>query len=111
MDSSYHCAECTSDGLTWKETSVDREDAPGVANARMRALAKARELTRQLQAHFERDPDRPVWVAVQVASKCGKRLRAVVMVLAVDISEIAVEFKVTMLTTFDSLHPKESRRP
>jgi len=35
MDAAYRCGGCTSDGLAWKETCVDREDAPGVANAKM----------------------------------------------------------------------------
>ena len=42
----------------------NREDAQGVANGRMRALQWARELTKQLQRHFEQSTV-PVWIAVQ----------------------------------------------
>ena len=31
MDTSYRCAGCISSNLQWKETAIDRSDAPGVA--------------------------------------------------------------------------------
>lgn len=64
MDSSYHCQQCESPQLIWNEASIERTDAAGISNMRKRSLAKARQLTKQLQAHFARS-NVPVWVAVQ----------------------------------------------
>lgn len=64
MDSNYHCQQCESLQLTWNEVSIERTDAAGISNMRKRSLAKARQLTKQLQAHFARS-NVPVWVAVQ----------------------------------------------
>lgn len=64
MDSNYACKGCCSPDLKWRETSIGRTDAAGVSNARRRSLGKARELTKQLQAHFGRSSE-PIWVAVQ----------------------------------------------
>lgn len=64
MDSNYHCAACSSEGLSWKETSVQQTDAAGVANAKARTLQRSRELRDQLRAHFAKS-DAAVWVAVQ----------------------------------------------
>jgi hypothetical protein len=64
MDSNFVCQGCESPELEWKETPIGRTDAAGVSNAKQRSLAKARELTRQLRAHFEKS-NTPIWVAVQ----------------------------------------------
>ena len=64
MDSNYHCIGCSSAGLDWKETSVQRSDAAGVGNAKARTRELARNLRNRLQAHFAKS-DRAVWVAVQ----------------------------------------------
>ena len=64
MDSSYRCVGCSSEGLSWKETSVARSDAPGVAHAKARTRQVSRDLRNQLKAHFDKS-DRAVWVAVQ----------------------------------------------
>jgi hypothetical protein len=65
MDSSFKCEECDcSEELPWEERSIGRTDASGISNARQRSLNKARELTKQLQAHFEKS-NMPIWVAVQ----------------------------------------------
>lgn len=64
MDSNYRCEECESPELNWKETSIERTDQAGISNQRKRALTKARQLTQQLRAHFQRS-SKPVWVAVQ----------------------------------------------
>lgn len=64
LDTAYACLGCTSPTLQWTETSIARTDATGISNARQRALHKARELTKQLQAHFQRS-NQPIWVAVQ----------------------------------------------
>ena len=60
---SFTCEGCTS-GLPWKETSVERTDASGVANSRARTLAYARQLAEQLERKFQQS-NQPVWVAVQ----------------------------------------------
>lgn len=57
------CLGCNSN-LPWKETSVERTDAVGVANDRARALGHARDLSDQLQRKFAQG-NQPVWVAVQ----------------------------------------------
>ena len=62
-DAAYICKGCTS-GLPWKETSVERTDAAGVANGRQKALVHARELAGQLQRKLD-SCNQPVWVAVQ----------------------------------------------
>ena len=64
MTSDYRCEECTSDGLAWDETTCALEGLTGIANERAVSLAKARELTRQLQNHFEQSTT-AVWIAVQ----------------------------------------------
>ena len=64
MNANYVCAERVSPQLVWRETQIERTDAAGISNARQRSLNKARDLTKQLQAHFERS-NAPVWVAVQ----------------------------------------------
>jgi hypothetical protein len=63
MDSSYNVAGCSS-GLQWRETTIAREDAARVANARTRTRTHARSLRDQLITHFEKT-NTPVWVAVQ----------------------------------------------
>lgn len=35
MDSNYNCSGCESVGLTWRETVVEREDAPGIQERRL----------------------------------------------------------------------------
>lgn len=65
MDSNFIVSKCSSKDLLWKETSVARQDAAGVANERKRALAHARDLTSQLRRKFEQAPNSHVWVAVQ----------------------------------------------
>lgn len=64
MDSNYVCKGCVSLHLPWRETAINRTDSAGISNARQRSLNKARELTKQLQAHFARS-NQAVWVAVQ----------------------------------------------
>ena len=69
MDTNYVCKDCVcrdceSDELKWKETVIGRTDAAGISNSRQRSLNKARDLTQQLRAHFEKS-DQPLWVAVQ----------------------------------------------
>ena len=64
MDCSYRCEACSSEGLSWRETDVSREDAAGVANERTRTRNKAKELRDQLVKHFKQT-NQPVWVAVQ----------------------------------------------
>ena len=64
MTSDYRCEECTSDGLAWDETTCALEGMTGIANERNVSLMKARELTRQLQNHFEKSTT-PMWIAVQ----------------------------------------------
>lgn len=64
MDTNYRCQDCESTELRWEEKPIGRTDATGISNARQRSLAKARELTRQLRAHFEKT-NQPLWVAVQ----------------------------------------------
>lgn len=64
MNSNYVCKDCVSPQLEWKETAIGRTDAAGVSNKKQRSLAKARELARQLQAHFTKS-NTPLWVAVQ----------------------------------------------
>lgn len=64
MDTNYVCQDCASPSLVWTETSIARMDSAGISNARQRALNKAHNLTKQLQAHFQRSNE-PVWVAVQ----------------------------------------------
>lgn len=64
MDTNYLCSGCESPALVWKETSIARTDAAGISNARQRALNKARDLTKQLQSHFQKS-NQPIWVAVQ----------------------------------------------
>ena len=63
MDTAFKVSGCSS-GLPWRETSIAREDAPGVANARTRARTHARSLRDQLLRHFA-TTNTPVWVAVQ----------------------------------------------
>ena len=60
MDSNYRCIGCSSEGLSWKETSVQRSDAAGVANAKARTRQVAHSLRDQLIAHFHKS-DRAVW--------------------------------------------------
>ena len=64
MDSNYICEDCESTELVWKETRIGRTDATGISNARQRSMSKARDLTRQLSAHFQKS-NQPIWVAVQ----------------------------------------------
>mmetsp|Transcript_3312 Transcript_3312/g.8239 ORF Transcript_3312/g.8239 Transcript_3312/m.8239 type:complete len:726 (+) Transcript_3312:2193-4370(+) len=64
MNSNYQCEDCESPSLNWKEASIGRADAAGISNARQRSLNKARSLTKQLQAHFQKST-KPLWVAVQ----------------------------------------------
>lgn len=64
MTSTYCCQGCKSPALMWEETAIGRTDVAGISNNKQRSLAKARELTRQLQAHFEKS-DQPLWVGVQ----------------------------------------------
>ena len=49
MDSNYRCIGCSSEGLSWKETSVQRSDAAGVANAKARTRQVARYATSSLR--------------------------------------------------------------
>lgn len=63
MDTAYRCQGCVSD-LPFEETSVDREDAAGVASRRARVLKHSRELRDQLVRQFERSTGK-IWVAVQ----------------------------------------------
>lgn len=63
MTSVYSCIGCESPELLWKETSVEREDASGIAERRRRQLQKSRELRDQLQHKFQHS-NSPVWVAV-----------------------------------------------
>ena len=76
MTSSYACVGCPSSAhLPWMERSIERTDAVGISNARIRSLKRARSLSEQLQAHFaERSctgrestmrRQEPVWIAVQ----------------------------------------------
>ena len=65
MESNFQVSECRSKELTWKETSVAQSDASGIAAARARTRAHARELTDQLRRRFEQAPNSHVWVAVQ----------------------------------------------
>ena len=65
MDTNFVCKGCkSSKELPWEERSIGRTDAAGVSNAKQRSLNKARELTKQLRAHFDKS-SQPVWVAVQ----------------------------------------------
>ena len=67
MDSNYHCIGCASvgaEGCHWKETSIERTDAAGVANAKARTRQLSRNLRDRLKAHFDLS-EKPVWVAVQ----------------------------------------------
>ena len=65
MDTNFVCMGCkSSKELPWEERSIGRTDAAGVSNAKQRSLNKARELTKQLRAHFDKS-SQPVWVAVQ----------------------------------------------
>jgi hypothetical protein len=67
MDSSYRCVDCASadaEGCDWRETSIERSDAAGVANAKARTRQTSRSLRDQLVAHFAKS-DCAVWVAVQ----------------------------------------------
>ena len=64
MDSNYICRGCVSPDLKWQETTIERTDAAGISNSRARSQNKARDLMKQLQAHFSRSND-PIWVAVQ----------------------------------------------
>ena len=61
----YICHDCvTSSTLSWKETSVPREDSPGIAHARAVTRNKARELRGQLARQLAHT-SAPVWVGVQ----------------------------------------------
>ena len=62
MDSSYRCAECDSN-LLWKETSIERSDAAGVANAKARKLKHARELAQQLADRFAHSSE-AIWLVL-----------------------------------------------
>jgi hypothetical protein len=67
MDSNYRCVGCASadaEGCHWKETSIQRADEAGVANAKARTRQVAHSLRDRLKAHFALS-DKPVWVAVQ----------------------------------------------
>ena len=68
MDSAYRCVGCSSEGLSWKETSVVRSDAAGVGNTKARTRQVSRNLRDQLKALFEKS-DRAIWVAVQNRGK------------------------------------------
>ena len=63
-DQQFVCKGCTS-GLTWKETAVQRTDPAGVANARAKTLAHARDLAKQLKCKLCGQSNQPIWVAVQ----------------------------------------------
>ena len=64
MDSNYRCHGCSSPGLRWRETSVARSDAAGVASSKARTRQLSRSLRDQLKAHFAKSTN-AVWVAVQ----------------------------------------------
>lgn len=49
MDSAHRCLDCESIIICWKETSVARADAAGIANAKARTLQQARQLAAQLE--------------------------------------------------------------
>mmetsp|Transcript_40826 Transcript_40826/g.87094 ORF Transcript_40826/g.87094 Transcript_40826/m.87094 type:complete len:126 (-) Transcript_40826:316-693(-) len=65
----YVCKGCESN-LLWKETSVQRCDAAGVANTKARALKHACDLAKQLQEKLHQS-SHPVWVAVQNRGELG----------------------------------------
>ena len=69
MDSNYVYVECES-GLPWKETSIERTDAAGVANRKQRTLNHARDLAQQLQCKLKQS-NSPIWVAVENRGKCA----------------------------------------
>jgi hypothetical protein len=64
MDSNLVVAACTR-GQPWREVSVQRSDASGIANARARARVTAKRCAEQLQRALTASPNEPVWVAVQ----------------------------------------------
>ena len=49
LDSNLRCAECVSPHLPWSERACTRQDAAGLANARKKAQAYARQLASQLE--------------------------------------------------------------
>ena len=49
LDSNLRCTECVSPHLPWSERACTRQDAAGLANARKKAQAYARQLASQLE--------------------------------------------------------------
>ena len=65
MDSNLCVESCCSPQLPWAEHSVERTDQGGLANARTRTRAYARQCRDRLKAMFQQPQPRGVWVAVQ----------------------------------------------
>lgn len=65
MDTLLRCHGCSSPQLEWRERTVEREDAAGVANARRATRAHARSLRDQLKTAMQRECQHGIWVAVQ----------------------------------------------